>query len=233
VNALDSKPLPELAVNFALTWDARATTRNHTRADFSSPDDKHRLQEIRSSGDAVMAGRGTVIAEKMRMRVPDALLQAERTARGLPPEPLRVLVSASGKIDPKWPVFAEPEGAPVIVFSTEKMPPEVRAALEGKATVYLLGKEELNLRAMLETLREKHGAKRVICEGGPALLRSLLEAKLVDELNVTFCPLIFGGLGAPTLTDARGIYLPATLEFRLESLEIVEGEAFACYRVTK
>ncbi|XHR28123.1 MAG: RibD family protein [Chthoniobacteraceae bacterium] len=233
MNTLDPKPLPELAVNFALTWDARATTRNHTRADFSSPGDKYRLQEIRAGGDAVMAGRGTVIAEKMRLRVPDAQLQAERATRGMPPEPLRVIVSASGKIDPTWPILADPEGAPVIVFSTEQMPAEVRLALEGKATVYLLGKDRLNLRAMLETLREKHGAKRVICEGGPALLRSLLEAKLVDELNVTFCPLIFGGLGAPTLTDERGIYLPETLAWQLDSLEIVEGEAFACYRVKK
>jgi len=233
VNALDPKPLPELAVNFALTWDARATTRAHIRADFSSPDDKHRLQEIRAGGDAVMAGRGTVIAEKMRMRVPDPELQAERTARGLPPEPLRVIVSASGKIDATWPIFADPEGAPVIVFSTEQMPPEVRTALEGKATVYLLGQDRLNLQAMLETLSREHAVKRVICEGGPAFLRSLLEAKLVDELNVTFCPLIFGGLGAPTLSDERGIYLPVTLHYELESLEIVEGEAFARYRVRK
>lgn len=234
-----ASPLPEVAVNFALTWDARATTRAHTRADFSSPGDKRRLLEIRAQADAILAGRGTVVAERMRMRVSDAALQAERTSRGQLPEPLRVVVSASGRLDPAWPLFNEPGGTPVIVFSTPNMPAEIRAALEEKATLYLIAPEpgarqsSLDLRAALQILRERHGVRRVICEGGPILLRSLLEANLVDELNLTFCPLVFGGLAAPTLTGERGGFLPTTLECALESLEIVEGEAFVRYRVKK
>ncbi len=226
-----ASPLPEVAVNFALTWDARATTRAHTRADFSSPGDKHRLLEIRAQADAILAGRGTVAAEQMRMRLSDAALQAERVSRGQPPEPLRVVVSASGRLDPAWPLFNEPGGAPVIVFSTGQMPPEIRTALEGKAELHLLGEKTLDLRAALQILRERHGVRRVICEGGPILLRSLLEAGLVDELNLTFCPLVFGGIAAPTLTGGVGDFLPATVECALETLEIVEGEAFARYRV--
>lgn len=228
-----TRPLPELAVNFALTWDCRATTRNRSRADFSTPGDKRRLLQIRAGADAVMAGRGTVIAENMRMRVPDAEFQAARTAQHLPPEPLRVIVSAFGALDPEWPIFQTPEGAPVIVFSTQQMPASVRTALEGKATVYLLGETALDLRAMLQTLADRHGVRRIICEGGPGLLRSLLAANLVDELNVTFCPLIFGGLEAPSLTGGRGEFLPKSINCRLESLELLGEEAFACYRVIK
>lgn len=225
--------LPEVVVNFALTWDARATTRAHTRADFSSPGDKQRLLEIRAGADAVMAGRGTVAAEAMRMRVPGEALQASRASRQLPPEPLRVVVSGSGRVDPAWPLFAEPGGAPVIVFSTPKMPAAIQSALKGKATVHLAATESLDLRAMLQTLRERHDVRRVVCEGGPTLLRSLLEAALVDELHLTFCPRVFGGIAAPTLTAERGGFLPATLECTLEALEIVENEAFARYRVKK
>jgi len=46
----------------------------------------------------------------------------------------------------------------------------------------------VDLRGMLAILRGQYGVRRVMCEGGPGLLRSLLEAGLVDELNVTFCP---------------------------------------------
>jgi 2,5-diamino-6-(ribosylamino)-4(3H)-pyrimidinone 5'-phosphate reductase len=225
--------LPEVAVNFALTADARATTRNHTRADFSSPGDKRRLLEIRAQADAVVAGRGTVVVEKMHLRMPDAALQTARVNRGAPPEPLRVVVSGSGRVDPGWPLFKDAGGAPILVFSTEQMPPEIRTALEGKATVYLLGAKTLDLRAMLETLRERHGVRRVVCEGGPGLLRSLLAAGLVDELNLTFCPRVFGGVGAPTLTGEPGDFLPATLAYDLEALEIVDDEAFARYRARK
>ena len=223
--------MPEVAVNFALTWDARASTRSRTRADFSSPLDKHRLLEIRASGDAVMAGRGTVEAEQMRMRVPDPALQADRVARGLPPEPLRVVVSGSGALDPAAPLFEAPS-PPVAVFSTTRMPGEIRAALEAKGVaLHLAEGERLDLRAVLQILHSRHGVRRLVCEGGPTLLRALLEERLVDEIHVTFCPRIFGGEDAPTLTGCPGAFLPEAVECRLEAMEVVGEECFARYRV--
>jgi len=229
--ASDSSPLPEVAVNFALTWDGRVTTRNRTRADFSSPRDKHRLLEIRACADAVLAGRGTLETERMRMGLPDAELQAGRVRRGLPTEPLRVVVSGSGEIDSEAPIF---QAAPrPLVFSTQRMPESVRTALEGKAVLYLEEGAEVDLRAMLQTLRSRHGVRRLVCEGGPTLLRSLLEAGLVDEINLTFCPRLFGGEATPTLIGGPGEFLPAAMECRLEAMETVEGECFARYRVVK
>jgi len=219
--------LPEVAVNFALTWDMRITTRRRTRADFSSPRDKYRLQAIRAGADAVLAGRGTVEIERMRMGVPDETLRASRRQRGLPEEPLRVVVSNSGRLDPDWPLFAE-KGAPVFVFSTEAMSGEIRSALAARAAVHL-DKERVNLRGMLQALRARHNVRRVVCEGGAGLLRSLLEERLVDELNLTFCPRIFGGEEAPTLTGIGGDFLRA--DCKLESLQVEGDEAFARYRV--
>ncbi|MEI8235323.1 MAG: dihydrofolate reductase family protein [Verrucomicrobiota bacterium] len=224
-------PLPEVAVNFALTWDGRVSTRARTRADFSSPRDKHRLLELRSQADAVMAGRVTVETERMRMGLPDAALRAGRVRRGQPPEPLRVVVSGSGRLDPSARIF-QTAVPPVLVFSTERMPPSVRAALAAaQATLHLEAGERLDLRGMLATLKTRHGVRRVMCEGGAGLLRSLLEAGLVDEINVTFCPRVFGGVDAPTLTGGGGSFLPSSVECRLESLEPLGGECFARYRV--
>lgn len=224
--------LPEVAVNFALTWDGRISTRNHTRADFSSPRDKHRLLEIRASGDALLVGRTTLETEQMQMGISDETLRSARVQRGQPPYPLRVVVTGSGKIDPAGRIF-QSDFAPIILFSTALMPAATRAALEGKATLHLADGEQLDLRAMLETLRERHGVRRLICEGGPTLLRSLLEQNLVDEINVTFCPRIFGGTDAPTLTGGPGAFLPAALMCKLEAMETIEGECFLRYRVQK
>lgn len=223
-------PLPEVAVNFALTWDGRVTTRSRTRSDFSSPRDKQRLLELRSQADAVVAGRVTVETERMRMSLPDAALRADRVRRGQPPEPLRVVVSGSGSLDPAARIFQTTEPA-LLVFSTEQMPKGVRAALADRATLHLEPGPRVNLRGMLQTLRSRYGVRRVLCEGGPGLLRSLLEAGLVDEINVTFCPRIFGGSAAPTLSGGPGGFLPGALECRLEFLEPLGGECFARYRV--
>lgn len=232
MNPAEHQALPEVAVNFALTWDGRVTTRKHTRADFSSPRDKHRLLEIRASGDAVMAGRGTIAAEQMRMRIPDEALRAARVERGLAPEPLRIVISGSGQLDPRWPIFAQSEGAPVIIFSTLRMPNEVKEALKGCATLHL-APGKINFREVLQTLRSQYNVRRVVCEGGPTLLKSLLQEQLVNELNLTFCPRIFGGLEAPTLTSIPGEFLPQSIELHLEAVETIEGEAFLRYRVKR
>ena len=120
------------------------------------------------------------------------------------------------------------EGAPVLVFSTAAMPEKIRRALAPRAALYL-DKERVNLRNMLEILHSRHKVRRVVCEGGAGLLRSLLEERLVDELNLTFCPRIFGGEEAPTLTGVAGDFLRANC--KLESLQVEDDEAFARYRI--
>jgi len=232
VNTTANQDLPEVAVNFALTWDGRVSTRNRTRADFSSPRDKQRLLEIRASGDALLVGRVTLETEQMRMGIGDAALQAARMARGASPEPLRVVVSASGCIDPNARLF-QTDGAPMLIFSTSQMPAATRSALEDRATLHLSEGTRVDLHAMLQTLHSQYGVRRLVCEGGPTLLRALLEANLVDELNVTFCPRIFGGADAPTLTGGPGAFLPAAVECKLEAMEPLGDECFARYRVLK
>jgi len=223
--------LPEVAVNFALTWDGRATTRNRSRSDFSSPRDKQRLLEIRASADAVLVGRGTLEAEQMQMGLNETL-RAQRLAQGKPASPLRVVVSASGQIDPAARLF-QTEDATILIFSTSAMPPATRAALGRTAEIDLNPGPRVDLRAMLAKLHQYRGVRRLVCEGGPTLLRALLEENLVDELNLTFCPRIFGGSDAPTLTGGPGAFLPAAIECRLEAAETLGDECFARYRVIK
>ncbi|MEI6561532.1 MAG: dihydrofolate reductase family protein [Verrucomicrobiota bacterium] len=230
MSTTDSQDLPEVAANFALTWDGRVSTRNRTRSDFSSARDKQRLLEIRASGDALLVGRATLETEQMRMGIGDAALQSARVARGAAPEPLRVVVSGSGRIDPSIRLF-QTNGAPILLFSTSQMPEATRAALEARATLHLDEGPNVDLRGMLQTLHSQYGVRRLICEGGPTLLRTLLEANLVDELNVTFCPRIFGGVDAPTLSGGPGAFLPTAIQCKLEAMETLDDECFARYRV--
>jgi riboflavin-specific deaminase-like protein len=223
--------LPELAVNFALTWDGRVATRDRGRADFSSPRDKGRMLELRAGADAVLVGRGTLEIEEMQMGISEPL-RAQRIAEGKTASPLRVIVSGSGKIDPGARIF-QTGGSPILIFTTAAMPPETRAALVSKAEVDLKPGAHVDLRAMLAKLYQYRGVRRLLCEGGPTLLRALLEENLVDEINLTFCPRIFGGSEAPTLTGGPGAFLPAAIECRLEATEQLGDECFARYRVLK
>jgi riboflavin-specific deaminase-like protein len=223
---------PHVAVNFALTWDGRISTRNWTPSDFSSPRDKQRLLELRATGDALIVGRTTLEKEAMQMGLPDEALRAKRVQRGMAPYPIRVLVSNSGELNPLLPLFGF-DFSPVLLFSTSRMPLLTRAAFEGKATLHLATGNQVDLSSMLATLRADYAVRRLICEGGSTLFRSLLEANFVDEINLTFCPRVFGGGAAPTLTGCAGAFLPAPRECRLERLEVIGEEAFARYRVQR
>lgn len=220
---------PRVIANFALTADARISTRNKTPADFSSRADKRRLLEIRASGDAVLIGKGTLEAEDIAMSLP-ADLRAARADAGKAPVPLRVIVSNSGRIDPGLKIFRNTV-SPVVIYSTKNMPPRVQAALAGVAALHLSNSDSVDLRAMLQHLRLFYKCKTLVCEGGAALFRSLLARGLVDELRVTLCPRIFGGAAAPALTGAPGDFLPRGIRCKLLKMEVVDDECFLRYRV--
>ncbi len=225
-------PRPFVTANFALTWDARISTRRGTPSDFSSPRDKRRLVEIRAGCDAVLASAKTIAADNMTMGLPDPALRTARTQRGQRPYPLRVLLTNSGRIDPKLRIF-EKDFSPIVIFSTTRMPARTRRALAGQADVWLHEPPAVHLPVMLATLRAEYGVKRLVCEGGAQVFRSLLTAGLIDEIHVTFAPRIFGGKDAPTLTGVARDFLPASVPLQLREMEVIEGECFLRYRVAR
>lgn len=225
-------PRPFVTANFALTWDGRISTRRGTPADFSSPRDKRRLVEIRAGCDAILVSAKTVATDNMGMGLPDPALRRARIARGQNAYPLRVLLTNSGRIAPALRIF-EQDFSPIVIFSTTRMPARTRAGLAGKADLWLHESGAVNLAVMLATLRAEYGVKRLVCEGGAQVFRSLLTAGLVDELHVTLAPRVFGGKGAPTLTGIAGQFLPASVALQLRDMEVIEGECFLRYRVAR
>ena len=226
------KNRPAVAVNFAVTWDGKVSTRNFTPADFSSKRDKRRLLEIRSTGDALLVGYNTVKHDNMSMGLPDESLRAQRVRRKQAPFPIRVIVSNSGRIDPGLKLFQR-DFSPVVIYSTARMPRKTQLALAGKAALHLHPGRAVDLGKMLAHLHSYYKVKRLVCEGGPSLFRSLLAEGLMDEINLTLCPLVFGGLGAPTLTGLPGQFLPHPLSCALAGMDVHDGECFLRYRVAR
>lgn len=214
---------PFVLAHFAMTADGKISTRSLTPSQFTSGADKRRLQEVRADADAVLAGRGTVAADTMSMGLSAADLRARRTARGQTPVPLRVLVTNAGRLDLSWKVFRYRE-SPLIVFTSSQMPGRVRAAVARKAELYVFPGRAVDLAQALQILRADFGIKRLVCEGGGTLLKSLAERDLVDGIQLTIAPRIFGGRDAPTLTGRLGNFLDPLRSFRIVRHEVVGAE---------
>jgi len=224
-----SRNRPFVVATFAMTADGKVTTKNFGPVDFTSREDKLHLFRQRALADAVLLGHTSLERDNMRLGVP-AELQELRIKRGQSRSPLRVIISNKGRIDDRLKIF-QSDISPIIIFSTKRMPPKNQAALHKTATLHLTNATEVDLTAMLKTLRNQYNVRTLACEGGPTLFRSLLEQGLVDQLNLTIAPYMFGGGKAPTLTGLSKEFLPHSVRCLLIDMRKIGDECFLTYRI--
>jgi riboflavin-specific deaminase-like protein len=220
---------PLVIATFAMTADGKVTTKNFGPVDFTSREDKLHLFRQRALADAVLLGHTSLERDNVRLGVP-AELQELRVKRGQSRSPLRVIVSNKGKIDDGLKIF-QSDISPIIIFSTKRMPPSNQEALRKRATLHLTNRTAINLAAMLKTLRNQYNVRTLACEGGPTLFRSLLEQGLVDQLNLTIAPYMFGGANAPTLTGLSTEFLSTSVYCSLIEMRTVGEECFLTYLI--
>src|SRR6266496_4855639 len=220
---------PFVVATFAMTADGKVTTRTLAPVDFTSREDKLHLFRQRALADSVLIGHTSLKRDNVRLGLP-ADMQESRVKGGQSRCPLRVIVSNEGKVDHRLKIF-QSNVSPIIIFSTKRMPGKYQRALEKKATLHLSNSKHVDLAGILQTLRKKYKVRTVACEGGPTLFRSLLEQGLIDQLNLTIAPYMFGGARAPTLTGLTKEFLPASVHCSLVDMRTIGDECFLTYRI--
>jgi riboflavin-specific deaminase-like protein len=222
---------PFVFATFAMTADGKVTTRNLAPVDFTSREDKLHLFRQRALADAVLIGHTSLKSDNVRLGIPGDL-QLARIKQKNPPAPLRVIVSNKGRIDSRLKIF-QSTSSQILIFSTTRMPKKSQVALSEKATLHLTESDKVDLGAMLKMLRRKYNVRSLACEGGPTLFRALLERGLIDQLNLTIAPYMFGGAKAPTLTGLSKEFLPSSVHFSLIDMRTIGDECFLTYRIKR
>ena len=188
----------------AMTADGKIATANRAVHSFGSARDLEHLYELRATADAVMCGARTVEISQSILGTGGEKFRKLRLKKGLAAYNLRVLVSGSGSIDPAAEIFKK-RFSPIIVLTTERASEKKLKLLRELADeVKVFGETEINFYAALHWLRAKWQVNRLLCEGGGELNDALFRAGLVDEINLTICPKIFGGRNAPTIAEGIG-----------------------------
>jgi 5-amino-6-(5-phosphoribosylamino)uracil reductase len=211
---------PYVVANMVATADGRASVSGRT-APLSSVPDRQLFHALRTRVDAVMVGAGTVRAERYGRIIRDPARRDQRSAAGLAPDPLAIVVTASLALAPDIPLLGDPEQRVVAITASD-------GVIEGSpAQVEYVRSSPVELAAALARVRADHGVRSILCEGGPHLNASLLAAGLVDELFLTIVPKLAGGAGALTIVGDAPLREPLALElvWLLES----GGELFARY----
>lgn len=210
---------PLVAMNFVATVDGRATIGG-VSGPIGSPTDTQMLACLRTRFDAVMIGAGTMRAERYGRIAADPEQRQRREQRGLPPDPLMVIVS--GRLDLPWDasLFTAGGGRVLVFTAAEEQPPETATPVD-----VVRHEGGVDLDAALRHLRTEEGVRALICEGGPRLHSQLQAGGLVDELFLTVAPKLTGA--GPSILEGE---LPGPEPLELAWLLEEDGELFARYR---
>lgn len=151
----------------AVSLDGYLDDTSERRLILSNAADLDRVDEVRAGVDAILVGANTVRRDNPRLSVRSPRRRADREAAGLPPTPLKVVLSASGEL---------PAGAAFLADGESTVYSEVDTALAGLAA---------------------RGVRRLLVEGGGRVLHTFLERGLADELHLVVAPFFVGDDRAP------------------------------------
>lgn len=210
---------PFVHINVAVTADGKMDTFERKGAAISSARDKERVDKLRAEADAVMVGGKTLLDEDPKLTVKNEVLRAERVARGLTPNPIKVgiVTNADPLTDSDFLNFG---AARVVIFTTDRTSKAQIEFLRSRdVEVYVHHAPRVDLEKALHTLHEL-GVKRLMVEGGGTLNFELLRLGLVDELTLYIAPMIFGGESAPTLAAGAGVARGEAIPLKLVESEV-------------
>lgn len=209
---------PFVFINVAMTADGKIDTVSRRGAAISSPRDKERVDRLRAGSDAVLVGGRTLLDEDPKLTVKSEALRAERIARRLAPNPIKVGVVSEANI-PIHSKFLCEGPARIVIFTTHRTSRDKLESLRSEgAEVYVDQHDRVDLPYALATLK-KLGVNRLMVEGGATLNFELLRLGLVDEVYAYVAPMIFGGGSAPTMASGTGVGRNEAIPLKLTDLE--------------
>ncbi len=205
---------PWLLVNMVASVDGAIAVEGRSGR-LGGPADKAVFAALRGVADMVMAGAGTVRAERYGPPQPTDAVRAARRRRGQTEAPRVAVITRSLDLDLSSALFAEAEERPLVVTCAAADRARQEAA-RAVADLVVAGDTVVDMSEALAQLHER-GARVVTCEGGPSLNGDLLAADLVDEWNLTVSPLLVAGDAGrashgPTLSGPRAMRLERLLE---------------------
>ncbi|MFT4127936.1 MAG: pyrimidine reductase family protein [Gordonia sp. (in: high G+C Gram-positive bacteria)] len=194
----DTADRPYVRANMIATVDGAAALAGRSGT-LGGPGDRAVFRTLRGRCDVVLVGSGTAVAENYRQPAVDPPFAGLRRALGQRAAPALAVVSGSLHLDPAYPPLGN---AATVILTCRAAPPDRRHALAGAgATLVDCGDDTVDPATAVDVLH-RQGLSRILCEGGPTLLGSLIGADLVDELCLTISPALAAGTASRIATGA-------------------------------
>jgi riboflavin biosynthesis pyrimidine reductase len=197
---------PQVFSNFVTTLDgvvslhAKGHNGGADISGFNAPD-RMVMGLLRAIADVVIVGSGALAADPQHLWTAETIFpeladeyRRLSAAMGIRGTPLNVVVSGSGRIDLRLPVFASGKVRALIVTTAmgakrlrrQRAPDSVAIRAIGRGTGTIAA------TAILDEVCRVSSGRRILIEGGPQLLGNFYAPRLVDEQFLTLAPQIAG-----------------------------------------
>jgi 5-amino-6-(5-phosphoribosylamino)uracil reductase len=214
---------PHSTVILAMSADGKIADQARSPARFGSAADKLHLETQIAQADAVLFGAGTLRAYGTTLSITDPALLAQRRQQGKPDQPIHLVYSPSGKLDPQMRFFQQPVPRWLVTRADGQW---------GTAPGFDRQIEMTEDWATLWRELVAVGVERLAVTGGGQLVAALLAVGAIDELWLTVCPLILGGVTAPSPVGGLGFLGDRAPQLDLLTVEpLPTSEVLLHYRV--
>lgn len=193
-----------LRANFAMSVDGAITGSDGRSGTVNTAADHVVFELVRALSDVVVVGAGTARGEGYGPLAVAGRLAGTRARNGIAPALPLVVVTGRGEV----PESLRGAAPGRVILATHAAAPALSEArrLLGADHVMVCGASAVDPTVLLEGLHAR-GLTRVLTEGGPGLLTTLVEAGVVDELCVSVTPRAIGGTG-PRMTQGSSLDAP-------------------------
>jgi len=205
---------PHVISNFATTLDGVVSlnVKGHkSGGDISgfSAQDRMVMGLLRAIADAVVIGTGTLAVDRNHLWTAEDIFprfgdeyRRLRAALGKRGPPLNAVVSGSGRLDLRLPIFSSGK-VPALIVTTaagarelrkQRVPDSVEiCAVPGRSTSATRdGAGAIRARSVIDAVCRASAGKLILVEGGPQLLGAFYAERLLDEQFLTLSPQLAG-----------------------------------------
>jgi riboflavin biosynthesis pyrimidine reductase len=201
----EGRKRPHVYTNFAETIDGVVSlnVRGHrSGGDISgfSAEDRMVMGILRAAADAVVVGSGTFEVDRRHLWTAEDIFprfakdyRALREKLGKQGPPLNAVVSGSGHLDLRLPLFASGKVPALIVTTPEGEARLRKQRVPGTVKIRAVRSQgPIGARAVLAAVLRESPGKTILVEGGPTLIAAFYDEGLLDEQFLTLSPQIAG-----------------------------------------
>lgn len=190
---------PFVRLKMAMSLDGRTAMGSGESQWITGPEARTQVQRLRARSSAILSGVESIIMDDARLTLRPEQLKLANADDIVIRQPLRVILDTHLRLPLAAACLTEP--GRTLVITTPDHSAEKRARLtQAGAEVQVLpaGNDgRIDLALMLQWLVENEQVNELLVETGATLAGAMLDAELVDELQLFVAPTLLGGDARP------------------------------------